>query len=432
MNTRSGVSACSLRGAIAVLWVGAAGCGAEAIGVSVDARAEVWQPETVVTKTGAVFLRKDLWSAEELERIARPPEGASQVEMLAWGLRVHMRNANGAEYIEAEPNYELAERILSGEKPVSEQRALTTRSPSPETVKTKNIYGSTDDRVNISSTSGTLQAGIAFFENACTGTQIGTDTLLTAAHCVYYTESATGSGDGWICADGTVAPCGTGVGWPRFRFGVNDTSGWSNWANANCATVNITTSFMALDPPENEVDWWQFAGYDHAVLDLSACAESTWPNGIVSYQTEIAGNTFLLNLDPAYSPQYAARQPCSTGDKGQVSFASTDCPGTGASPGSTYQYNSVSWPLTGAELLLNDTGVVSAGDYNSSNTIRSRADVTDGASGGPLYYCDGTCGASTRTLLGVLSNADTDEARYSRWNSSLHNWVATYSPFPDD
>lgn len=386
-------------------------------------------PETVTNSSGALFLRKDLWTEEDLASLDTPPEDASDVERLAWGLRGHMLNGNGGYYIELEPPLALAERILYDETP-----AATVGGYAPPVTTQKAII-SGDGRSLVSSSTGGWQAALAMMGNACSGTRLGTDTMVTAAHCIYNTVQATGP-DGWICRDGTFdnsgSPC-WGIGFPLIRFGVNDNNGHSNWFGC-FSSVTINSNFASLSSLSPEQTAYQFAGYDHAVFDLTVCPESTWPSGTESFGTSILGNTSLANLNPAYAPGYPARVFCGSGDLGQIGFqsgssvAGSDCPGTGNWPGSTWQYNSNAIQYSGGELWRGSTGDVSAGDYNSANTIRSLADITDGQSGGPLYYFDG----STRYLIGILSNHDSSENRYSRWNSSLHNWVDANSPFPSD
>jgi V8-like Glu-specific endopeptidase len=416
-----------------LLVVSAFGCSAAA-----DAEAEAGppagtafgvSPETFELR-GRKFLRRDLWSQEDYERVVyegRARQPARDAKTLAAQLRGHSVR-QGAYYIELEPNLALAEHILAGTSP---------RGTAPQTPREPRWVVGSDERTHVTSTTTTYPfTTMAFFEMGCTGTKIGARTMYTAAHCVYSTQNPTFT-DGWICNDNVVrANCVSGATllWPRFRFGVEDGNGFSGWTAQACHLQTVPNAFISLTDPNNgtEEDWYDFARWDYAVIDLTSCTASStgWLGTFAADDTTIAGAT-------GYVYGYPARANCPSNSDGAigtttngVNVTGTSCPGTGSWPGSTYRYNAdTSSPFSGAELWGMSSTDVNPGSSQAASTIRTTLDLTKGDSGSALYYFKAT---DDRRALGVFSNADSSENRFSRFTQETFDFFETYSDFPND
>lgn len=370
-------------------------------------------PEIVEGVRGKTYLRSDLWTAEELQDMEAKQDASlgpnPSLEEVAEGLRGVMRHHNGGIYIEANLDYELAEKVMKEDELALLDREETEATSEGDGVEDRHIINN-DDRWWISNSGGNAwQAKTAFAEHGCSATRIGQHTAVTAAHCLYDTLVA----DDWICNNGATGTC---TNWPDWRFGVNDTTGHSNWIS--CENVVISGNFDNLTSLATENDAWLFARRDFAVMDLSDCPSSSWPNGTSWMGTTILSNSSLSSLT-ANALGYPARDNCPAGSSGQN--------GTGCT---TFLYNGSPAPFSGGELLVDDHSTISKGDSQSSYTIRSLADVTAGQSGGALYKYESSSGS--RWLVGILSNGNSTENRYRRWTSSLKDWVAARSEFPDD
>ena len=360
---------------------------------------------------GRLFLRRELWTKEEFDRIVdqgRADQDSSVPAVLAAQLRSHRTDADGNYYIELEPNLELANAILRGDG--------LQETPAGLPREERTIIG-TDNRTLVGSPMSYPYTTIAFNESRGSGVRIGQSTLYTAAHVVYDTQSA----NAWYCADGsTTANCNR----PRWRFGVSGTSAFAGWTAYNCDGINIPTAFVNLTGTGNETNW---SHWDFAVVDLAGCnAGNTGWLG-----TWILNDQDLLDVG-AYSVGYPARATCPSGANGDTGYNSggsvrgTDCPGTGSWPGSTYQLNNTTAPYAGAKNWSAYTTDVYAG---SAYTIRSSVDITHGDSGGPLYYF----GGGNRRVIGVSSLAPQAYNVWNRWTGEVYNWFDTYaSGFPED
>lgn len=82
------------------------------------------------------------------------------------------------------------------------------------------------------------------------------------------------------------------------------------------------------------------------------------------------------------------------------------------------------------------TEIFAGGGGQSAYTIKFETDITLGQSGSMLYRRTGTSPNYARHLVGIINYGEPDEnANYNaarRWTQSLHDWVATYSDFPND
>jgi hypothetical protein len=386
-------------------------------------------PETLSVK-GRTYIRRDLWTQEEYERIVyegRARQASTSARTLAAQLRGHSVY-RGSYYIESEPNIALAEQILA------RKEAVGTSPQEPREARW--VVGS-DGRAHVTTTTTDYPfRAMAFLEMGCTGTKIGARTMYTAAHCIYSTQNPTFT-DGWICNDNVPrANCvsGSTLLWPRFRFGVEDANGFSGWTTQACHLQTVANAFISLTDPNNgsEENWYDFARWDFAVIDLTSCpAASTGWLG-----TWIADDTTLTNATGnVYG--YPQRATCPANSDGAIgsttngtNVTNTSCPGTGSWPGSTYRYNGdTSSPFSGAELWGMSSTDVNPGSQQAAFTIRTTLDLTKGDSGSALYYFQA---ADDRRILGVFSNADTSENRFSRFTGETYDFFVAHSDFPDD
>ncbi|HEX2672088.1 MAG TPA: hypothetical protein VHM25_14505 [Polyangiaceae bacterium] len=388
------------------------GCGSAADPMSDGESPATQAAEPVVEVAGRTFLRRDLWSKADFDRIlyeGRADQDGSTPEVLAAQLRGHMAVGN-AYYIELEPNIELAKRILSKE-PVP-------NTPSSEERQGRTVIGS-DSRVLFGTTNAVPGTTIGFNESRGTGVRINDTTLYTAAHVVYQTQVA----NNWFCADGTTT---AGCNRPRWRFGVNGTSAFAGWTSYNCEVITIPTAFVNLVDTSNESAW---AHFDFAVVNLINCSNRGGTSWLGTWNST---DQDLLDAN-AHRLGYPARATCPAGANGDTGSTSngtnvlgTDCPGTGNWPGSTYRINNTAAPYAGAQLWYSTTSDVWAGD---STSIRSTVDLTHGDSGGPLYMF--APGSSTdRRVLGVASLSPQTYNVFNRWTAETYNWFHTYATFP--
>lgn len=88
---------------------------------------------------------------------------------------------------------------------------------------------------------------------------------LTAAHCLFAYD-----GDNWKCADGAVASGNSCAGgWPSWRFGTEDGTGFGNFFGSNCGWQGVTSEYVALDGTlETAAKQWTSTRYDFGFIDL--------------------------------------------------------------------------------------------------------------------------------------------------------------------
>lgn len=372
-------------------------------------------PEEITNSRGRAFRRADMWDPAELDvinknaRVAALEETAT-LEQVADGLRGQMIGPGGRIYVEVEANIELAKAVLT-DLQAQDLETESIEPIGPGATELRRVFGF-DNRVNSSSTSG-WQASIAFQEAGASGTRIGAHTMVTAAHTLYNNLDTTEPG--WICRDGSASTTGCSS-YPRWRFGVNGTSGHSSWIALGAAgcTATVSTAYMTLT---EEASGWSVARYDYAVLDLSGCASSLFPNGRVWFGADILTDGELSALT-GHNAGYPGRAPCPD----QADGNSIDC-ATG-----TFQYSGTGPNFTGAKLFTSTSASISAGDSSSAYTIKSSIDSTTGQSGGPMYKLTSN---GDHFLIGWLSNGGSTN-RYRRWTSGMSDWVSDHSVFPDD
>ena len=314
----------------------------------------------------------------------------------------------------------MAERILSGE--------AAPPTPSQPPREERGVFGN-DTRTHKTPATTYPRRTWAFTENACTGTKIGARTMATAAHCVFDTFD----NNDWRCDTGHSDWGGScsGRSRPRWRFGVEGTTGYTPWTSANCAVPTIATAFVNLDEPVTWEQWWELARWDYCVVDLSGCTQynTGWLGTLPTTDQQ------LLDAS-ANNVGYPARALCPADSKGEIgrttngkNIIETSCPGTGDWPGSTWRYSNDQPPYTGAQLWGMVSGNVAHGSYYASRTIGSQNDMTDGMSGASLYI---TLPGSDRRVIGITSVASSPVNMYNRWTTEVYNFFATYSDYPDD
>lgn len=403
------------------------GCGGvNEVDTSLGDRRFETSPDTIEIK-GRVLLRTDLWAPEELERIryeGRPELPSTTREVLAAQLRAVVFNQHG-EYIELEPNVELADRILSDDR-------IGTKWPQREPREARNIMGPDTRAHAAGSHTDFPNRTFGFEEIGCSGVKIGPRTLYTAAHCLYKLKAP----KGWYCRDGTTAtnPYSCAPGMARWRFGVEDGQGYSNWLDA-CWSGAVAIGFTGLSPAETTSQYWLQARFDYAALNLNAsCATaSTGALGAM-----IPSDVDLTNI--LYNFGYPLRANCPDGTRGSAggrgtggTIINTDCPGTGSWPGSTWRYTggqglNLLPPYSGAELWGMNQSLNSKGDEQPNHTIRVALDITEGQSGAPIYLKDG----NERYVFGVVSSGGTLGNRAQRFTAETAAFFEQYTDWPND
>lgn len=372
-------------------------------------------PPEVVWR-GTRLLRIDTLSEQELVEIrgASLQRGLSEEALIAEQLRP-LVNYHGVPYIGAEPARELARKILV-------DRELE-QEPSPEALplEGRRILGSGaasgDQRVHRGAHT-TPWSHTGFSEIGCTMTLIGKRTAVTAAHCVYSTfdtASPPPAGQiGWVCQDGTNSgSISTGCGtYPRFAFGVEDTTLTLGWITSACSVATIPVAWDTNVNDASRSDWNDVARHDYAVVDFSACYVNMGLGYMGNHpDVSLSGKTFNLW---GY-PQYATCPQNAVG-------TSTDC-----GPETNNRYADTTKPYQGAELWGNSTGSAAVGTNN--DVLQSEIDITPGDSGSALFYVHSTAGFQ---LTGIASGEWNSKNWFKRWTTATSNFVAANSDFPSD
>ncbi len=316
-------------------------------------------------------------------------------DKLARSWRAHML-FRGVYYIEADLDYDLADEMLSNkERPDTEgTRPLEWRS----------IYG-TDDRWQQSSAwFGTNALG--FSERGVTASLISPTTALTCGHCMYETFTT----NGWRCADDTVSSSCTGPGYPDWKFGIlSGTTGTTDWISYSCIVGYVAQQYIDATTSSSSS---YVARWDIGVLDIN-CPE--YMDGTVYFGTSIKSDTQIEQIQ-VHLTGYPSRVPCPTGSTGTA----TDC------PSGTFQFLGSPAPYTGATLW----STAPVGDLEALNafTMKSTADITGGMSGASVRH---PTGFGFSQVVGLHARSDSTSNRHRRWDSTLYDWVAARSDFPD-
>jgi V8-like Glu-specific endopeptidase len=356
----------------------------------------------VVTVNGRTYLRRDLWSDADVARIldeGRANQPNDTPEVLAAQLRGQMLS-HGVYYIETEPNLALAKKILAGDFPPG------TAGQAPR--EGRGVFG-TDNRTRV--TSGFPFTTMAFNESRGSGNRIGRSTIYTAAHVIYNrTDPSVASG--WYCFDGSTNISGN-CALPRWRFGVNDTSGATPWTTYACYSESVPTAWLSVTA---STDSYDSTRWDYGVVDISSCnvPNSGWIGTWILSDQSIASTT-VQNFG------YAERVPCPSGSSGTPA----DC------PSGVFQLTGSHEPYTGARLWQFATGTVTAGARDTANTIQTtNIDVTHGDSGSAIIF--GLNSPTDYRAIGVTCVASPSVNIYSRFTGETFNFLSSTSHFPSD
>lgn len=399
-------------------------------------------PEEIVLK-GRRYIRHDLVSTEQWQIMSDPQNlvdvqgadadtsptsqeatgektrDADKIRKLAIQLMDHAHNELDY-YVEAEPNLELAERILypgpndaSVDRPASDESAgehLKELFPDAPSLQDKGIIGS-DNRAVETCPGCAPGSYVGFYEAGGGGTVIAPQVVYTAAHVLYDNSTTPSAATGWKCADGSAdttlaspytTPCnGPGEARAKWRF----VTGLQTCGRTSHVT-NIWISGTSGGVPLSS-NGWLLAKEDYAVVDL-ACS----PN--VGYMGLIIQSYGITELFKAYTAGYPYLYPCPAGSTGEFS----DC------PSGTLQYTPGFRPYVSAVLYWTPLTNYFPGDQQSSRTWRGYMDIAEGQSGGPI-----TDGAAR--ILGVASNVDSfgggNVNRFNRLDATVYNWMVAVS-----
>lgn len=323
---------------------------------------------------GARYVRRSALSEAEVAKLKDPQlwQEPQTLDKLAQLLRSYLWHAEYGEYIEAEPNYELA-MVSLGQIAVPERGGDGPLPPGAQVVD-KSITSDGDGRNPISSGEINLWPNNAYalVESGGTGTMVGWR-VYTAGH-VLWNNATSGITQGWRCRDGSASnaasPCAN-PGHPRFRFSgraipLSNPQFATAWAL--CGWKRVPSGWVNM--PANTGNT-ALARWDYALQNLDGCI----PAGADSVGWWVAPQA-TLRVTELWHGGYPQLQPCPA-----LSFGGTaDCPaGTprlAGAPGSAYAAGTLFWSAGGSS----DPNLIATGGYLQS----SKMDVTPGDSGGAI------------------------------------------------
>lgn len=208
----------------------------------------------------------------------------------------------------------------------------------------------------------------------CTGTLIGSNFVLTAAHC-----ALDDSGENWIYAEDSIA----GDGLTEAYRGKVCTQG-NFYSGRNCANVTARWGNGSWGGSGDEAD-------DLIVMKIDENL------GAGNYMALSQASDGTLKDHDAYNIGYPGRTPAAADN----TFNCTERNGTGLDAGDPYGgYNEDTFaPCQSRQFWAKD--IVS---YTSNKIIGTRVDMSTGHSGGPIfYYPDGVGEDAAHYLTGVVS-----------------------------
>jgi hypothetical protein len=321
-------------------------------------------------------------------------EQPETVEKLSQLLRGWISDYKYGDYVEAEPNVELARISLGLEQSPHGLRGGDEAPANGAPLVEKSITADGDQRAVSFSSTVSPDNAFALFESGGTGTMVG-GRVYTAGHVIFNNTAVPGT-DGWTCKNNTTTPFGTepscsAAGHPRWRFGGKiSTSGTQTWATdwVLCGSKNVPNGWVNLPASSSGT---AIARWDYAVQHLDGCI----PAGAGNVGWWIIDQA-TLRLRSTFQGGYPALQPCPAGAVGN-STAAGDCPGgsvrlrpdTSTRP---YTGGSLYWSSGGSS----DPNVIVTGGYIQS----SKLDVTAGDSGGSVIAFD----SSAWWSVGCASN----------------------------
>ncbi len=383
------------------------GCGASSAGgVEGEPEATGEAPAELVLG-GRRYVRVSALSDAELAAMKDPAlwQGPATVEKLAQLVRSWISHEEYGDYVEAEPNRELA-RISLGLDP-SPFGVRGGNEPLPnEGLVEKTITANGDQRTIATVTNGNPGNAYAMNEAGGTGTRVA-GRIYTAAHVVYR-NAVVGSPLGWLCRNQTTSPIGAehcfSAGNPRWRFGGKitvsggvETQTWATSSWIVCGYKKVPNGWVNAPADMAKTT---LARWDYALSNLDSCI----PAG--------AGSVGWWTIDQAtlqwlttYQGGYPYRMPCQAGSVGAEGYCWGPIQLRSNPPGLKYWTGgSLFWTSGGAA----DPNLVLRDGYIQS----SKLDTTTGQSGGSLIALDGGAWWS----VGAVSNS-TDGTFFTNYNA---------------
>ncbi|HKO50756.1 MAG TPA: trypsin-like serine protease [Polyangiaceae bacterium] len=326
---------------------------------------------------------------------------------LAEGLRAVVLS-NGYEYREATAPLELARRVLASRVKVESGELLLGSQPSsgsPPALgvppiggapalgerEARGLIGGTEDRSYRSDNTSYPMRTLIFNDAVCTGFMIGPGTMVTAAHCVYWTYS-----NRWVTVpDPTVAG---GSRWANHAPGVDGRDanpgpyGWQR-----CFDISLPSGYVAA-ANESEPS---AQPYDYAVVDFSTRCGAR-PGSTVGWLGSWAyptGQLYSMGVSVFGYPNTAG--PYTSSNRNRIH---------GVPPN---RYGEI-WGMSGS---VNPSGATAL--------VTTNIDTSTGQSGAPYYNSDGY-------MVGIHYAGDTAEtANYARrFDTDVFNFVDANSPYP--
>lgn len=319
------------------------------------------------------------WERRQAERAASGKKDTDLTTLSREQLAEDFRGIsliNGKEYVDAEPNWHVADLILSGKNFATSEapgNPYDDGTPAPETLQGHNIIGSDNRSIQRSNRSFPFSVQVAFQNAAgyrCSGTMIGPSTMISAAHC-FHTGSGYRNTD-WTYYFGADRQDGT------IALEVGDYV-----TRTSCYVGTISTAYANGNTDRS---------HDHAVVEFySPCgARPGYLTGWLG--TWAAANNYINDV-----MMYVYGYPGSN----------TDCPG-----------NNCYWPSIWGH------GSNQSGAINSTE-MKYKIDTSGGQSGSGVYRTkDGY-----RYVVGIHTHGDANWNKGRRITSWLIGWLEDNSDF---
>lgn len=364
---------------------------------------------------GRQFIRADLMSEEQKAELQDPRWWADpeDVESLAQLMREHVHTSEGY-YIEAEPNFGLALRILNADD------TLDSGSDGFDGREDRGVIGG-DQRTQLNNSTTSVGLPIAWSESGGSGVMFAVNRLYTAAHVVHNNNPSSFGGTGWMCRDQSTSnstnPCdGPGeAGDPRWGFGINSPSSVFNSNGiVTCGwTISVPNAWVNMTVSDLN-NLWLLGRYDYARVVFSCnVGDHTGWLGRWNYSD---GN---LPSTGARIAGYPSRFWCPTTTP--VGNA-MDCPANAMTGQGTRQRSGS--PTSWANLFWSAAGGVAPGTQQSAHTLGYTLDATAGQSGGPVMsHFTNSNGWTGWHIHGVNSSAGTTINRANRYTTTVKAFI---------